>query len=1295
MNGRYLSAVTLIFVTASFAVAVDSDYDALSARGAQLLHNGSFEEPHREGDFPEGWGVVKPIRKHFKYATSTNDAAHGLRYVAFDLEKQQTYFRGRLDSVPAATVKVTVHARGDGEFAPTLTARRKDWRASKNKWLFREGRKFAVKSDQWKPFTFEYRIEDDYEIDGKRERPKAVSCEIWIKGHVELDACSVVPVDEKQKHGTATKAAAAPAPAPAQAADPKESRPFFTAPRLAQPPVIDGTMASGEWDRAAAVTGFMELNTRKLAERQVTAYMGYDDEYLYVAFHCPHEGVLREGPAEKRDELTNPHQVDGVEIWLVPPDGDWRQFLGWPAGGYLDSSKSQALGWNADLRYASEVVDSGEEIGGILTFRKKIWTAEIAIPFKDVGGSPKPGEEWKINFTRDYSVEPGRTKLFPDWTTWSPIAGRFKSTDEFGSVRFAAGGPVARFEKLGDLDSGDLSVEGGVVGGATRIDARAALENGKTASFRSVTLDAGEATTPFKVEDILKVNMSTPLVYRVVASDPATEAIVAEMTIPFNATAALRGRAIPVFWKNTVFFNIDATRVAGLPDTVTVEATLTRDGTDLPNGTTETWSDGKLEGDLGVSIEGLPPGEYMGTLSIRPNPDADPLVSSVAAFTIPEKPEWVGNKIGVSDAVLPPWKPVEADGATARVTEREYRLGPLGLPEQIVSLEREIFAAPPRLVAVVDGKEQTWRGPAPTVIETTDRRVVWKVAGEAGPLSLQGTLAVEFDGFAQWDFTVDSASPVTLEALRIEFPFHPDRALYARGGKHHALLDPEGPKDEREIMSATYSLGGWIWPNDWNHEMFVGDDRRGLAFMSESDEPVIGDRRFEIDMTAGARTLKVHLVSRPHRLDEPLSYQYFWQGTPVRPKPKDPRVWHASYRNRKLREYIEAGHENMIHTVLNMWSLGHASYPALRSPERRMKEEAAWFQKHGSKVVPYIGTNIFSLDIPSLQPFRPEWEIHPVMISPFPGGTKWAAGCLRNPDMVDYMIWAYRGITLDLGFDGVYLDVSGAFPCHNPYHGCGYEAPDGAGRRSTHPILGNRELYIRMYTLNKSEGRDNVLFRHSMPVAAVAGFVDVVTQGEGWCKEADKQYDRLTPEIFRIFQMKNQYGTPYTWYTFFHYHRGIRHGGRVPLSATLGYCLPHNILPTVGRLGMWPVWKATDPFWTTSEFVPYWSPDAVANVDREGVLASAWLKREEKQALLVVANWNTEPRDVTVTLDLEAIGFAAGRAKVERAVEHPILQPEDPPEGDTMENTPLKLDGARLPLSIHGRNLEILRLTQE
>ncbi len=68
---------------------------------------------------------------------------------------------------------------------------------------------------------------------------------------------------------------------------------MLRAPFLKTPPVIDGSMAKGEWDDAASLSGFWydygQADVRFMAppQTQLQVYAGYDMEHLYIAYTSP------------------------------------------------------------------------------------------------------------------------------------------------------------------------------------------------------------------------------------------------------------------------------------------------------------------------------------------------------------------------------------------------------------------------------------------------------------------------------------------------------------------------------------------------------------------------------------------------------------------------------------------------------------------------------------------------------------------------------------------------------------------------------------------------------------------------------------------------------------------------------------------------------------------------------------------------------------------------------------------------------------------------------------------------
>ena len=60
------------------------------------------------------------------------------------------------------------------------------------------------------------------------------------------------------------------------------------------------------------------------------------------------------------------------------------------------------------------------------------WSAELRIPFESLGGVPKPGETWRMNFCRErYADVPNRER-----GVWSVTFGSSQQLDRFGFVQF-------------------------------------------------------------------------------------------------------------------------------------------------------------------------------------------------------------------------------------------------------------------------------------------------------------------------------------------------------------------------------------------------------------------------------------------------------------------------------------------------------------------------------------------------------------------------------------------------------------------------------------------------------------------------------------------------------------------------------------------------------------------------------------------------------------------------------------------------------------------------------------------
>ena len=71
--------------------------------------------------------------------------------------------------------------------------------------------------------------------------------------------------------------------------------------------------------------------------------------------------------------------------------------------------------------------------------------------------------------------------------------------------------------------------------------------------------------------------------------------------------------------------------------------------------------------------------------------------------------EWLGNKLGMEDEVLPPWTPMTKKGNTISCLNREYTFGDHGLPTQIIAKGEPLLKSPITFKMAKNGKALNWK----------------------------------------------------------------------------------------------------------------------------------------------------------------------------------------------------------------------------------------------------------------------------------------------------------------------------------------------------------------------------------------------------------------------------------------------------------------------------------------------------------------------------------------------------------------------------------------------------------
>ena len=164
--------------------------------------------------------------------------------------------------------------------------------------------------------------------------------------------------------------------------------------RATKAPVIDGQLDDACWGTAQEVAGFLGYNSDLKAGQQSFAYVCYDDTHLYIGA----KGLLPKGvkpKGEMRPHDSNVFQDEVFEIMLDPgaTRSDYYQLAINAYGGTFDCSRLLGGGheddaWNGEWKGKSYVGDG-------------FFSVELAVPYHNLGITPKVGSTWGINVCRE------------------------------------------------------------------------------------------------------------------------------------------------------------------------------------------------------------------------------------------------------------------------------------------------------------------------------------------------------------------------------------------------------------------------------------------------------------------------------------------------------------------------------------------------------------------------------------------------------------------------------------------------------------------------------------------------------------------------------------------------------------------------------------------------------------------------------------------------------------------------------------------------------------------------------
>jgi len=592
-------------------------------------------------------------------------------------------------------------------------------------------------------------------------------------------------------------------------------------------------------------------------------------------------------------------------------------------------------------------------------------------------------------------------------------------------------------------------------------------------------------------------------------------------------------------------------------------------------------------------------------------------------YDVPKKPPWVGNNLGKTDEVLPPWTPLRAKAADVQMWGRRYTLKDSPLPAQVVTQERPLLRRPVAVSLRCSGRDAALAlQPAGDYAgngATLERR--WR--GKLGPLKCEATARVEFDGFMLVDMELTPLRPQQVERLELVIPFRPEAAtLYHHcNGTWTTLSDAGGVGDV-----------GWRKPLEFVPYVWLGNENGGLAWFCESNHNwhnADEERAVELMRTQDGVDLVVRFIDGKTVLAAPLRLTFGFMATPVKPMPRGWRDWRPTFTSTlRLDRFVPRGWAGPgCRNISVLWNNHVGSFSYLLADPKGMREEVALLKRNGWQgVVSYYAVNQTQTGTPEYVLMEREWRRNPYGEQTCPFGT-YATVCTAST-WTDFLLWIINKTMDETGTDGVYLDCSSPRFCRSREHGC---AP---GR---YPLLATRECYKRIYALvRQKRGDAGFVYAHNSENNFITtfSFADAVLNGEQY---NSKDLRTLTFEKFRAELSPQPYGVPtFLLPTLVKFQPNNRE--KMPGSEFLAFPLLHDVIcvaPWMSRDSqklLAEIQQAMHEFGVAdAEFLPYWDNGAEISVSPRGATVSAYLRRD-RGAVLLIAQGPGTPTVFRVTL---------------------------------------------------------------
>ena len=939
--------------------------------------------------------------------------------------------------------------------------------------------------------------------------------------------------------------------------------PRVALPLMKSPPKIDGQVHEPEWAGATRIIGFVAYRKGKVTARDGAFWVGCDGERLYIAVVTeapPGDGLLTRAVPDGERDIHALVRDDTIELWVHPhlgkTAGDRRRFqiMVNARGTLYDRSYDDAnrenpvdVTWRVKWQFASKVVDGS-------------WHVEAAIPLACMGAAEDLGHPWGLRVVRNWQRPRGQSH-------WATSTGAFYHVSTMPVVEWAPDAPVAQMVSLHEghkeprvavriHNPGPQPIRAKVflsdawsMDPPRELEQAVALGPGQSQTVALAGRDAGPEGDHRTIIRVTSPDGARVFFFRDFQWNMHRPQAVWTVEKQQRQAVDLKFKHYPTYRKVKVKVDLSALETRDQVESARVAVRGKGQTAALAEHTLR-FEDAAAESIFDVPE--LPDGEYEIAAYLQGGPGV-PEKPVVAEFERRHFP-WEGNKLGLSNAVIPPFEPLEVKAGSVRCVLREYRLNPAGLWDQITADGRPLLAGPMRWEIRSGGKALALRAAAPQVETALAHRVVTRSRWRAGGLAAEVRGEYDYDGMCKVWLSL-AASAQTVDRVSLVAPLRNDmvRYMHACGDGLRHNFSGRAPAGEGRVWDSSKGnkvrIVGTFYPY-----IYLGHAARGLAWFADSDRDwVLDDHTPTVEVVRRGQVveLRVHLVTKPFRPTRPHRIEFGLQATPVKPMPQQPmgwRKWRCSKVLPGLRpftifgatlywgcvghdlyprggdlsiyEWIRDARKNgkADPAFIDPWMQGYAPYEELGSKRwkylvahiRNTARRAPMFPRSiGATMTPYTNARGVGFHMFEWPTFQDEWINFPYYNRAKKGGVGYDITPTKS--YRDFAMYRYKQAMVCM--DGVYWD--------NVYMSANYDTVacrawvDEGGR--IHPSMGlwdMRALIRRAAILYHEQGRPGVFIPHmtNTNIVPTLAFANCNLDWEWRYGQTDFQ-DRFSPDL--------------------------------------------------------------------------------------------------------------------------------------------------------------------------------------